>query len=385
MVNNTSREHWIDLLRGCCMLAILLFHTESFMAGEALIPYYIYVGDALVIFFYLSGYLIYRSEGFSLRHKMRSILHRLVIPYLAFNTLMAIPKALAHGIALSSNTVQLLVESIVLGQASWFVAALIVAELIFALILHLSRENIWAVVLTAVLGLPTSLFVSRHGGECSVWQLNQALLALSYLALGYSIHRMKKTLSLQREWNRTNQKKGILFPLRFFFLNGARKQLCPPLKVMMFIAALATSMIIKGLERKSGGNFILCPLQISDGVLFTADSLLSIFLTTEVCQGLEQLRLHKDTAFNSLEAITRRLLWLLEHTGRQSLVYYFFCGGIPLLVSRVLPHIELTYHDNYGIILLAFALVYLVTGILADLCYRFCPQLAGSRSQKDKT
>jgi len=196
---------------------------------------------------------------------------------------------------------------------------------------------------------------------------------------------MKKTLSLQREWNRTNQKKGILFPLRFFFLNGARKQLCPPLKVMMFIAALATLMIIKGLERKSGGNFILCPLQISDGVLFTADSLLSIFLTTEVCQGLEQLRLHKDTAFNSLEAITRRLLWLLEHTGRQSLVYYFFCGGIPLLVSRALPHIGLAYDGSYGIILLAFALVYLITGILADLCYRYCPQLAGSRRQKDET
>lgn len=168
MGTNTRREHWIDLLRGCCMLAILLFHTESYVAGEALIPYYLYIGDALVIFFYLSGYLIFRSEGFSLRHKMRSILHRLVIPYLAFTTLMAIPKALAHGIALSSNTVQLLVESIVLGQASWFVAALIVAELIFALILHVSRENIWAVVLTAVLGLPTSLFVSRHGGECSV-------------------------------------------------------------------------------------------------------------------------------------------------------------------------------------------------------------------------
>lgn len=366
------------------MLAILLFHTESYVAGDTLIPYYLYVGDALVIFFYLSGYLIYRLEGFSLRHKMRSILHRLVIPYLAFTTLMAIPKALAHGMALSSNTMQLLVESIVLGQASWFVAALIVAELIFALILRVSRENIWAVVLTAVLGLPTSLFVSRHVGECSVWQLNQALLALSYLALGYSIHRMKKTLSLQREWNRTNQKKGILFPLRFFFLSGARKQFCASPKIMVFIAALSALMIIK-VERKSGGNFILCPLQISDGAQFTADSLLAIFLTTEVCQGLEQLRLHKDTAFNSLEAITRRLLWLLEHTGRQSLVYYFFCGGIPLLVSRALPHIGLSYDGNYGIILLAFALVYLTTGILADLCYGYCPQLVGNKSWKTTT
>lgn len=386
MGTNTRREHWIDLLRGCCMLAILLFHTESYVAGEALIPYYLYIGDALVIFFYLSGYLIFRSEGFSLRHKMRSILHRLVIPYLAFTTLMAIPKALAHGMTLSSNTMQLLVESIVLGQASWFVAALIVAELIFALILRVSRENIWAVVLTAVLGLPTSLFVSHHVGECCVWQLNQALLVLSYLALGYGIHRMKNNLSIQREWNRTNQGRDFLFPFRFYSLpNGVRKQLCSSLKATMLIVALAALMIIKGLERKSGGNFILCPLQISDGALFTADSLFAIFLTSEVCQGLERLRLHKDTAFNSLEAITRRLLWLLEHTGRQSLVYYFFCGGIPLLVSRALPHIGLFYDGNYGIILLAFALVYLITGILANLCYRLCPQLVGNKSRKATT
>lgn len=74
------------------MLAILFFHTESYMAGEALIPYYLYVGDALVIFFYLSGYLIFRPEGFSLRHKMRSILHRLVIPYLVFTTLRRYPR-----------------------------------------------------------------------------------------------------------------------------------------------------------------------------------------------------------------------------------------------------------------------------------------------------
>lgn len=298
----------------------------------------------------------------------------------------AIPKALAHGMALSNNTVQLLVESIVLGQASWFVAALIVAELVFSLILHVSRENIWAVVLTAVLGLPTSLFVSHHVGECCVWQLNQALLALSYLALGYGIHRMKNNLSIQREWNRTNQGRDFLFPFRFYSLpNGVRKQLCSSIKATMLTAALAALMIIKGLERKSGGNFILCPLQISHEVLFAADSLLAVFLTTEVCQSLEQRCLHTSKAMNSLEATTRRLLWLLEHTGRQSLVYYFFCGGIPLLVSRVLPHIGLTYHDNYGIILLAFALVYLVTGILADLFYRLCPQLVGNKSREATT
>ena len=34
-----EREHWIDMLRGFCMLSILLDHTEIYYTGGNLIPY----------------------------------------------------------------------------------------------------------------------------------------------------------------------------------------------------------------------------------------------------------------------------------------------------------------------------------------------------------
>mgnify|MGYP001748228932 CR=1 FL=1 len=34
-----EREHWIDMLRGFCMLSILFDHTEIYYTGGNLIPY----------------------------------------------------------------------------------------------------------------------------------------------------------------------------------------------------------------------------------------------------------------------------------------------------------------------------------------------------------
>lgn len=38
-----QRKHWIDLLRGICMLAILLDHTEIYYTGTNIINYNAYV------------------------------------------------------------------------------------------------------------------------------------------------------------------------------------------------------------------------------------------------------------------------------------------------------------------------------------------------------
>ena len=50
-----ERKHWIDSLRGICMIAILLDHTELYYTGVNIIDYNIYVANVLVLFFILSG------------------------------------------------------------------------------------------------------------------------------------------------------------------------------------------------------------------------------------------------------------------------------------------------------------------------------------------
>lgn len=85
-----EREHWIDMLRGLCMLSILLDHTEIYYTGGNLIPYDWYVSNVLIVFFFLSGYLMYKQQGFSLRRKMvsigRSLLLSLFSLYYSFGT-----------------------------------------------------------------------------------------------------------------------------------------------------------------------------------------------------------------------------------------------------------------------------------------------------------
>lgn len=73
-INSLKRIGWIDNLRGFCMLAILLDHTESYYLDYHIINQNLYLTDALVFFFILSGYLMYKpQQQFCIAHKMKSI------------------------------------------------------------------------------------------------------------------------------------------------------------------------------------------------------------------------------------------------------------------------------------------------------------------------
>ena len=82
-----QRKVWIDNLRGFCMLAILLDHTEIYYTGENVIDYNLYVANVLIVFFILSGYLMYKTT-FNIKHKLYSIFRTLFIPYIVFTTAM---------------------------------------------------------------------------------------------------------------------------------------------------------------------------------------------------------------------------------------------------------------------------------------------------------
>lgn len=46
-----ERQHWIDSMRGMCMAAIMLDHTEIYYTGSNIINYNMYVTDALYLSF----------------------------------------------------------------------------------------------------------------------------------------------------------------------------------------------------------------------------------------------------------------------------------------------------------------------------------------------
>ena len=142
-----ERKHWVDALRGFCMVAILLDHTEIYFTGTNIIDYRHYVSNVLVVFFFLSGYLFYRDESFSLRKKLVSIVRSLLVPYFIFTTIIAIPKALVHGMDIGTTLL-----TVVTGQASWFVAALIVAEIVFSTVLWVFKGKSLSLLTLALVG-----------------------------------------------------------------------------------------------------------------------------------------------------------------------------------------------------------------------------------------
>lgn len=153
-----QRKHWIDLLRGICMLAILLDHTEIYYTGTNIINYNAYVVNALTIFFMLSGYLMYKENGFDIRKKIKSITQTLLLPYFIFSALISLPKNLVHG---NEINIMNICEQIILGQASWFIAALCLSEAIFAVTIWIARGKNLALFFVGIMGFGFSIYLSQ--------------------------------------------------------------------------------------------------------------------------------------------------------------------------------------------------------------------------------
>ena len=135
------------------MVAILLDHTEIYYTGDNIIGYNYYVANVLVAFFFLSGYLFYKDTPFSLQLKLKAIARYLLLPYFIFTTFIAIPKALAHGFDIPET-----LFSVLTGQASWFIAALIVAEIVFSTVLWACKGKNLVVINTFSCSISWLLF-----------------------------------------------------------------------------------------------------------------------------------------------------------------------------------------------------------------------------------
>lgn len=63
-LKQNKRKHWIDLLRGFCMVAILLDHTEIYYTGDNIIGYNYYVANVLVAFSFFQAIFSIKTHHF---------------------------------------------------------------------------------------------------------------------------------------------------------------------------------------------------------------------------------------------------------------------------------------------------------------------------------
>ena len=322
-----QRKIWIDNLRGFCMMAILLDHTEIYYTGDNVIDYNLYVVNALVLFFILSGYLMYKGSDFNIKHKLYSISRGLLIPYFIFTTILSIPKSLVHGNGANITEIAI---NILTGQASWFVAALCITELIFALALWIFKEKNIAILTMGIFGFGLSIYLST-GNQPYFWQLDNAFQALLFLCIGYFYHKY------EIYFNRIN--KPLYTSILFIFF-----------------------LIIKVYEYVNHVELLIWNIHITNYPLFLIDILISSILIIQVFKMLPNNK------------------WL-SWTGKHSIVYYFLCGGVPLLISKLLIKLGHSYHGNYLFVIVAFILVYAITTTITYLIYKYIPFTVGKKHE----
>ncbi len=350
----SRRIVWVDMARGLAMLTILWAHTSVYYADGFASSYTLMVLNALAVFFFVSGYLFMSPDKeFSVGHKLRSVFRSLVVPYLLFTLAMAFPKAVAHG---SDVNLLSLIMPVLNGEASWFVSSLIVVQAYYCLVLFgrqflCPKGGAGAFVFeTFGVFLPFMVFVGFFRYCSNI--LSVSTIAMTFVFIG-RLYRMV-------EWwfgnvlSEGNIRERKITELKHFFVSTCHRWCLPLLLVLASVL-----VYIKVWEWKHDVEIIFYVVKIPSFSLFYVDTLLSCLLVVGVCKVLPHVKV---------------LAWL-RWTGSHSLVFYFVCGGIPLLVSRVLP----SFNGNVLLLLLAFSLVWVFSAVVAWVVYRFAPWVVGRR------
>lgn len=319
-----ERKIWIDTLKGLSMLAILLFHTEVYYADHDVINYNYYVENALMAFAFASGYLFLKpQQALDIKRKMKSILTKLILPYFAFTIILALGKWLlnSHGYSLGE-----LLLHVVTGVASWYVAALIVAELLFCLILRLTRTNLllmFIIVFAFFLGvalLSSPQYYALNSQIADYWKWKEAMLLLFFIALGHIYSRHKD---------------------KFQFFN----------RTPSIIFLLVMVCIVKYLEQSNNLQLVVAPVSITYYSVFIFDCAVSILLLIAICRRLPSLS-------------------IITYIGKNSLIVYFLCGAVPFIIAATFRRLGLPYNGDYLRIVLVYIFVIDATTITAYLLRR---------------
>lgn len=315
-----QRVGWIDFLRGISMILIIVFHTEVYYKEYDVTPYYIYTTNAIILFYFISGYLFYRPESFSLKKKIVSIVKSLLIPYFIFTTLIALPKVLLRQENIDWIDIIL---NIISGRASWFIAALIVGEIYFALILTKTRGKIAWLSTDAIACLIIYYFIPFN--QHNFWQWQDALLAVTFLSAGYIYHQYDK------HFNTINK----------------------PLYSLILLLIL---IIIKAYEYHV--DLPMRNIAIENVPLFLADASIWLLFIISIIRFIPRYK-------------------MIEWTGRHCIVYYFLSGGCPLIISILLNKVGCHYDGYWYRYVVVLILVYMLATTLTWLIYKYVPFITG--------
>ena len=173
MFSLSKRMEWIDMLRGLCILFVVIGHLRP----NTLVERYLY-SIHVFLFFAISGFLFSPDTKLNLNY-IRNKARRLLTPYVfwsVFATIMAIILGTHWTKAL--RTMLTLGGSIGINRPIWFLPVLFVTEILYAL-LHQRWKSI---NLFLLLACPPIWYACK--GFTPIFKLDIVPLALFFFSLG---------------------------------------------------------------------------------------------------------------------------------------------------------------------------------------------------------
>lgn len=301
-----ARLHWVDTLKAICIICVYITHTDIFIdyntvLGKFVYPFYVNA------FFFISGYLLYRKYlhcnfNYSLTEFKNGVLnciYRLAIPTIIFSVIIYIPKILFHNQAFN---LKVFATDIFGGTSFWFTSALFIAQItILFMFLTKKKSILFYLISTSFIFITLQTicdFTPQPAINYFPWFWRTGLIYTFIMTIGGVYAKYENEINM---W--------IIAPMICTSVIGY---------YMIYIGEIVPCLGLSGRCNVTG--------------LITSIS--TIIILAEIVKHLNAVQ-------------------VLIYIGKNSIIFYFFSGAIPALISTTMIKIGI---QGISLLLVSFLL-----------------------------